>query len=627
MGRRRVYEMTCREDPSLQAILSASRSLALGILSGLLVVLALAMVSGLTFPRARVVQVARDALTSGELAFNEHREEDYFTECSFLTMQYARAAGLFRNAIETRYARGARHPCQNLESLITTGKMADGSVPIFVAYVNYPFGSRFLEALVLSVLDLRSAKSLYVFLSYGSILILIAGAFRNSPSTALTVLPIGLFLLFGFSMHRFGHNLAHAPGFVLGFTALGVFLAARDRFRNSAARVMFFGFLGVVIAFFDLMHGSIPVVLSLAIVLNHLFYMAPALRADSTLSPGGYWLGALREAVVIGVCFVVAYGTLTAGRLVLLSAFADGSWHRYERALGSRLGQVVSGAVINLDDVIEKLWQARFQLMPGGLTPSTWMLVVSLTAWIFTICLLPIASWRRDRAPLVLLADLSVIVLAAAGALAWYRLFRQHTFIHVLFVVRIAALPASFGLVAAALVVRSLADGQSRALRWAPAACAVVSLVAAAWLLEGTTSVVTSARVADQSMVDEVSCAPLGLRRDGQPDGLIELGVRTTQVSPPLAAIGWRPRDFGRLDLRLERSSPPGWWETGAVLYVLGITVRPDSELINHSDGSVLVPPQHPALFLHFCRDGHDTPESRYRIYVGDTSLPVEEGR
>ncbi len=430
-------------------------------------------------------------------------------------------------------------------------------------------------------------------------------------------------------MHRFGHNLAHAPGFVLGFTALGVFLAGPDRFRNSAARVMFFGFLGVVIASFDLMHGSIPVVLSLAIVLNHLFYVAPALRTDSTLSPGGYWLVALGEAAVICVCFVVAYGTLTAGRLLLLVPLADGngSWHRYGVALGSRLGREVSGVVINPDDVIEKLWQTRFQLMPGGVTPSTWMLVVSLTAWIFTICLLPIASWRRDRAPLVLLADLSVIVLAAAGALAWYRLFRQHTFIHVLFVVRIVALPASFGLVAAALVVRSLADSQSRALRWAPAACAVVSLVAAAWLLEGTMSVVTSARVADQSMVDEVSCAPLGLRRDGKPDGLIELAVRTTQVSPPLAAIGWRPRDLGRLYLRLERSSPPGWWETGAGVYVLGITVRPGSELINESDGSVLMPPQHPSLFLHFCRDGYDTPDSRYWLHVGDASLRVEPER
>jgi hypothetical protein len=159
--------------------------------------------------------------------------------------------------------------------------MPSGSEPLAGASANYPFGSRYLEALVLNVLDLRSAKSFYAFLSYASILILIAGAFRNSPSTALMVLPMGFFLLFGFSMHRFGHNLAHAPGFFVGFTALGVSLAARDRFRSSQARLMFLGFLGIVIGFFDLLHGSIPVVLSLAIVLNHLFYVAPVLESGS----------------------------------------------------------------------------------------------------------------------------------------------------------------------------------------------------------------------------------------------------------------------------------------------------------------------------------------------------------
>ena len=58
------------------------------------------------------------------------------------------------------------------------------------------------------------------------------------------LLPVGLFLLLGFALHRFGHNLAHAPGFFVGFTGLGAFLGARDRFRRPENRVIFFGFLG-----------------------------------------------------------------------------------------------------------------------------------------------------------------------------------------------------------------------------------------------------------------------------------------------------------------------------------------------------------------------------------------------
>jgi hypothetical protein len=48
----------------------------------MLAVLTLAMVSGLTFPRARLTHVGQDALRSGELAFNEHRDEDYFTNAA-----------------------------------------------------------------------------------------------------------------------------------------------------------------------------------------------------------------------------------------------------------------------------------------------------------------------------------------------------------------------------------------------------------------------------------------------------------------------------------------------------------------------------------------------------------------
>ena len=379
-----------------------------------------------------------------------------------------------------------------------------------------------------------------------------------------------------------------------------------------------------MVAFFDLMHGSIPVVLSLTIVLNHLFYVAPAFQLDDGLSPGRYWLVALRQAVIVCVCFVAAYAALTVGRLLLLSLVIDGGWAQYSVGLGLRLGNEIPGRVIGLEDVIEKLWQARFQLTPGGFTPSTSMLVVSLAAWIFTIAFLPLVCWRSGRTSLVILADVSVVVLAAVGVLAWYRLFRQHTFNHVLFAVRNAAVPAAYGFLTAGLVVRSLSGARWGALWWASVLCGALSIAAAAYLIEGTMSAVTAARLVEQPVVDEVACAPVGLKGDGKPDGLIELSVRTTEVSPPLAILGWRPRAFSPTYLRLERSTPPGWWETGSRSYILGITRRPNSELINLPDGGVRIPPQPRTLWAHFCRDGHDTADSRYTLHVGDQSVPVE---
>jgi hypothetical protein len=605
-------------------IVRLSRNLTIGVLSGTLLVLFLAIVSGATLTRPRLISVAQEALASGELPFNAHRDEDYFTECSMLTMQYLRNDNLVLNAIETRFVMSAAHPCEDLQALLTFGRLpgTPGSSP--TSYVNYPFGSRYLEALILSALDFGSAKQLYALLSYGSVCVLFLGAWRNSPRQALILLPVGVFLLFGFGFHRFGHSLSHAPGFFVGFSALGAFLAGRDRFRQPDNRVIFFGCLGTIVAFFDLMHGSIPVVLSLTIVLNHLFYVAPAAQLDAGLSPGRYWFVAFREAVIVCVCFVVAYAALTVGRLLLLSLIIDGGWAQYAVALGFRLGNEVPGRAISLQDVIEKLWQARFQLTPGGFTPSTSMLVMSLAAWIFTIGVFPLVLWRRSRTSLAVLADVSVVVLAAVGVLAWFRLFRQHTFIHVLFAVRNAAVPASYGFLTAGLVVRSLSAAPWGALRWAVPACAALSLAVSAYLLEGTMSAITAARLVEQPVVDEVACAPVGLRRDGKPDGLIELSVTTTQVSPPLAAFGWRPRAFSPTYMRLERSSPPGWWETGSGSYVLGITRRPNSELLNLPDGSVLVPPQPRTLWAHFCRDGHDTADSRYTLHVGDRSLTVE---
>jgi len=610
-----------------QTVLRLARHLAIGILSGTLFVLILAVASGLTLTRDRLISVARDGLASGELAFDAHRDEDYFTECSMLTMLYLRHENVFLNAIETRLITSVAHPCEELQAQLAPGQPLDAYDRKQASYVNYPFGSRYLEALTLSVLDLRDAKRLYALFSYGSVVILFLGAWRNSPTNALIVLPVGVFLVFGFALHRFGHNLAHAPGYFVGFTALGVFLAAREWFRSPGNRVVFFGFLGTLIAFFDLMHGSIPVVLSLAIVLNHLFYVAPNVRPTARQSPGGYWLLAVQQAVIVCACFVVAYGVLTGGRLLLLSGILDGGYQQYAASLGSRLGNVIPGRVIGFEDVVQKLWQSRFQLTAGGFTPSTWMLFVALAAWIFTICLLPLASWRRGPAAVVLLADLTVVAIASAGVLSWYRLFLQHTFIHVLFIARIAALPASYGLVTATLVVRFLAEARTGATRWVAAASAIVSVAAAAYLLDGTSTVFTSARLAQQPAVDAVACAPLGLRSDGTPDGLIELSVRTAQASPPLALVGAPPRAESPVYLRLERSEPPGWWETGSGNYILGVTRRPNSELINLPDGTIVVPPRRPTLWVHFCRDGHDTPDSRYMLHVGDRSLAVEKGR
>jgi hypothetical protein len=316
---------------------------------------------------------------------------------------------------------------------------------------------------------------------------------------------------------------------------------------------------------------------------------------------------------------------------LLLSNVIEGSWPHYIALLRPRLGNEIPGGVIGLSDVIHGLWVARFQLTPAGAVPATWMLFVSLAAWIFAICLLPVALWRQGSAAVFLLADIFVVAAAATGVLTWYWLFPNHTYVHRLFMVRLVALPASCGLVAATIVVRFLAAAGSGAIRWAfTGGGAVLAFVIAAYLLEGAWAigmapVINAARFLERPVVDKVSCSPLGLSPDGKRDGLIEISLFSPNVRSPLALIGLRPRVQALLYLFLGRSNPSGGWETGSNAYVLGISTQAEGELINRVAGSIDMPTGHSVrLWAHFCRDGHDTPDSLYILYAGNTALPVD---
>jgi hypothetical protein len=94
------------------------------------------------------------------------------------------------------------------------------------------------------------------------VVVLLLGAWLNSPRKLVLILPTCLFLLFAFDQRTFGSNLTMAPGFSLGFLLLGLFLAAKRWFADYRHRLAFFGFIGAVTAFFD-SHGPIPMMLSL----------------------------------------------------------------------------------------------------------------------------------------------------------------------------------------------------------------------------------------------------------------------------------------------------------------------------------------------------------------------------
>jgi hypothetical protein len=273
---------------------------AIGIFAGLAIVMIFALSSGFFLSRDRLISVAATALAQGELPHTSRTNEDFFTECAMLEMQYLRPGNPLLNVFDTRLLSPENiHPCQMLRRLVTGTGYDREQVGGPVSYVNYPYGSRHLEAVVLSVMDFKTARSIYLWASYLSVVTLALAGWRNSRRVALVCLPVWLALAFAFSMHFFGNNLAHAPAFFFGFFALSIFLAAKDRFRDVRARLFFFGLLGVVVTYFDILTGAIPVILSLSIAVNHFFYVESEATSRRTR-----WKVAAREAFGIVGCLL-----------------------------------------------------------------------------------------------------------------------------------------------------------------------------------------------------------------------------------------------------------------------------------------------------------------------------------
>ncbi|HEX8167318.1 MAG TPA: hypothetical protein VF601_16225 [Beijerinckiaceae bacterium] len=555
---------------------------------GALWCLALASHSALRTERLdRLVQMAKAA---GDLDYSRNQNEDYFTECSMVGMIRLREQEAMRDAFITRWLRpgAGEHPCDTLRRAFN----AENAPP----YVNYAFASRFVGAITLSRFDIAGARKLYLALSYLSVVALLIGAVAGSFRLALTLAPGIVFLLWMFSFHRFGGNLAHAPGFIAGFLGLALFVAAPAWFQDRRRRVGYFAFLGTIVGAFDLIHGTIVTTLSLGLVLNRLFYG----KGDTN------WRRALADVAVLSTSFVLGYAVLTGARLLILDALYGIGWTSYAVSLSNRMASgLESMSGIGAREIAGALWQARHQLAPGGYMPATWAVCIAIAAALLVVGLA--LRQRHHRLP-ALSIDLAVCGIAALGVGAWYMLFAAHTYIHALFAVRLATIPMVIALVAAALAIRAVRPAAKRlALDGATSLAAAVVLMTPFWgagsaELRGATL---------EGPTDLVSCSRLGLAPDGKPDGLVS--VVYSQSQGPLAFL-WGAADSSPAEVVLERFNPHGIWATGPTSFILGVSADRSGPLLNGGDGRVRLPGNASKLWLHFCQDGGDRPDSRYRV-------------
>ncbi|MGB9366376.1 MAG: hypothetical protein WCE79_10220 [Xanthobacteraceae bacterium] len=569
-----------------------------------------AVLSGFTLSDARIAEVAKTAFAKNELAYAELRE-DFFTECALLQMQALRQPGVFWNALDTRFVMPPdAHPCDTLRVLALGTVEQKASLPASVSYFNYPFGSRHLQAFVLSVLNYAPATMLYRALSYGSVALLFATMLWRSPATAILLAPIPLFLIGAFALHRFGGNLSHAPGYFVGFAALAIFVALPHVFDAAAARRLgFAGAVGVIAAYFDLLNGVIVTLLALTILLNHFFYVAAERHRPD------YLFKAASEALAILACFLAAFWFVTFGRLGLL--WLNGvDITRFTANLAVRTAQDI-GIPLTFRQNLETLFAIRSQLTPDGAGTANWVFLAGIAGWIFAgLAGLAVLVLRRGlRIPA--LVDVLVLAAVSLGVLAWYRCFTGHTFVHAAFMVRLLAIPLACGLAAALLTAREERD-RLPAFVVPGAACLALGLAALLLHSRWIVGTATAARFIE-APADLVSCGPLGLKPDGRADGVVEIDFE--KVTPPLASLGLKvTRDTA---VQLTRRSPDAAYHTGAFHNIVGIAMEAGGSLRNRPDGGFrFAGGTEPRIFAHFCREGAE-PRSRYELIVDGVRTPI----
>jgi hypothetical protein len=234
----------------------------------------------------------------------------------------------------------------------------------------------------------------------------------------------------------------HAPGFFVGFILLGILLWARDWFAFWHRRLFLFALLGGLTNYFDGLTGSIPANIFLAVLLNQLFYVR---REAGCLAGRSYLVRAGIEAAAVFTSFALAFVIFSITRLALRSLIHAGELSTLLYGILQRTGSVVDGRAITVLDLPSKLWAERL-ILTGSNESATALMVCSAIAWAVAIGLVP-TLWARRQ--FCALTDLVAIACCALLVVGWYGLFLNHTYIHAWFMVRLFALVAATGFIAA----------------------------------------------------------------------------------------------------------------------------------------------------------------------------------
>lgn len=608
-----------------------------GLIGAILLIFVINTISSIVSSSDRIKENIKLSYRMGELEPYRFMNKDNFTECSIITMQIVRHDSYLPDIVDTRLSvSGDNHPCEDLASIAGEPGARSISLGEPASYVNYWFGSRYLSGLFLNFTDVGALRTMYLIISYASVLLLIFSAWKRSKRIATVMVPIGISLIFAFGLHNFGENIAHAPGYIAGFLLISYFIYSR-RFSNAETRVSFFSFLGGIICYFDMLHGSIPVMLSLTIISNHfLFVNSDISIPGNTPRSRAYASEAFYEA--LRVFFFIALAILFVylfKMVVLLMINKHNYFAQVLAQLRFRMGTSVGTSVpINTSDVFRGLWFVRDRLTHGRSLAEIF-LFGSLVSWCLSLIGMA-AIMKKKRDANIVVTDILVLFATAVGVLGWYIMFKNHSYIHKLFSIRISSVVASLGFSAIALLTVFYYRNFLKPRLDLPNSSnhRIFTVFFLIVTILSLTSIFTSIRERNIPVlngeavflkdygVDKVTPSHTGLRKDGIADGVIRIDLSPATLDGGLIhdIVGANENVL----ISLERSSPMGLWSTSYNSYVLGISLTESGPLINNRDGSVNVPiKKKTRLFAYYGQDGYDTVNSIYTLKINGREIDL----
>lgn len=371
---------------------------------------------------------------------------NHFTDCRIILMTLYRHPDRLRNAVIPKLAGSedthATEPCETVASFVNDKVTISESASNY--YLRYWYGAKVFLSIALRYLDFFQINQLIKTFTYIGFFLLAAAIVAARRDLLLQALPVGIFGIGCFGINYHGGIAMPLPFLLAVYLLLGIVLL---RNVSLAWLGFYFAVAGALSSFVYFLGGSLILFFAFAIYLLHFINFADhplrqryAYSAGMLACFGGAFAGSLLFKQLVSTLYI------SAGRV--FSLFWSGAFYRMSGSF--------RGESITIADAIEKQieyyrlavfnWETGAELI-GAFSLGAWIVSLLITVYLF-----------YGKRNVEQLHRFAIIFIAGILVFVRYALFRNHTYIHVIFIGRYLTVFYLFGWVALAQAAQGLAS-------------------------------------------------------------------------------------------------------------------------------------------------------------------------